>query len=231
MGSVWRRLGTEVTVVEFLNTITPSIDKEISANFMKICKKQGMKFKLSTKVTGTEVTPTGVKLTVEPSAGGEPSIIEADVVLVSTGRRPFTKNLGLEELGIEVDKAGRIVVAGYVSDDGIAFRGVLIRMLADGAPDAAFGTNGVAQLSAPGQGAHFEALALQADGKIVVAGAFTRTMYNDAVHVVAATLSRQDVLVSWNFKHLVNRRRRAMVCGVNATAGLPPIDILSPPEL
>ena len=110
MGSVWRRLGTEVTVVEFLNTITPSIDKEISANFMKICKKQGMKFKLSTKVTGTEVTSTGVKLTVEPSGGGESSIIEADVVLVSTGRRPFTKNLGLEELGIEIDKAGRIIV-------------------------------------------------------------------------------------------------------------------------
>ena len=67
--------------------------------------------------------------------------------------------------------------------------------------------------------------------KYLLAGAFTRTMYNDAVHVAAATLSRQDVLVSWNFKHLVNRRRRAMVCGVNATAGLPPIDIVSPPEL
>ena len=67
--------------------------------------------------------------------------------------------------------------------------------------------------------------------KYLRVGAFTRTMYNDAVHVAAATLSRQDVLVSWNFKHLVNRRRRAMVGGVNATAGLPPIDILSPPEL
>jgi dihydrolipoamide dehydrogenase len=110
MGSVWRRLGTQVTVVEFLNTITPSLDKEISTNFMRICKKQGMKFKLSTKVTGTEVTESGVKLTVEPSAGGASSIIEADVVLVSTGRRPFTKNLGLEELGIEMDKVGRIIV-------------------------------------------------------------------------------------------------------------------------
>ena len=110
MGSVWRRLGTEVTVVEFLNTITPSLDKEISANFMKICKKQGMKFKLNTKVTATEVTSTGVKLTVEPSGGGEPSIIEADVVLVSTGRRPFTKNLGLEDMGIDMDKMGRIIV-------------------------------------------------------------------------------------------------------------------------
>ena len=67
--------------------------------------------------------------------------------------------------------------------------------------------------------------------KYILAGAFTRTMFNDAVHVASATLSRQDVLVSWNFKHLVNRRRRAMVCGVNATAGLPSIDILSPPEL
>jgi predicted nucleic acid-binding protein len=67
--------------------------------------------------------------------------------------------------------------------------------------------------------------------KYIAAGAFTETMYNDAVHVAAATLSRQDVLVSWNFRHLVNRRRRAVVCGVNAAEGLPAIDILSPPEL
>ena len=113
MGSVWRRLGTEVTVVEYLDTITPSIDKEISSNFMKICKKQGMKFKLSTKVVGTEVTADGVKLTIQPSAGGETSVIETDVVLVSTGRRPFTKNLGLEEMGIEMDKQGRIIVDSH----------------------------------------------------------------------------------------------------------------------
>lgn len=110
MGSVWRRLGTEVTVVEFLDTITPAIDKEISSNFMKICKKQGMKFQLNTKVMGSEVTSDGVKLSVQPSKGGDITILEADVVLVSTGRRPFTKNLGLEELGIEMDKVGRIVV-------------------------------------------------------------------------------------------------------------------------
>jgi hypothetical protein len=67
--------------------------------------------------------------------------------------------------------------------------------------------------------------------KYITAGAFTETMFNDAVHVAAATLTRQDVLVSWNFRHLVNRRRRAVVCGVNATEGLPAIDILSPPEL
>ena len=110
MGSVWSRLGSEVTVVEFLDTITPSIDKEVSQMFMKILKKQKMKFMLNTKVTGTEVTADGVKLTVQPSAGGDSSVLDADVVLVSTGRRPFTKNLGLEELGIETDKVGRIKV-------------------------------------------------------------------------------------------------------------------------
>ncbi|MDE3068374.1 MAG: hypothetical protein KGJ60_12595 [Verrucomicrobiota bacterium] len=67
--------------------------------------------------------------------------------------------------------------------------------------------------------------------KYILAAAFTRTMFNDAVHVASATLSRQDVLVSWNFKHLVNRRRRALVGGVNVASGLPAIDILSPPEL
>jgi len=110
MGSVWNRLGTEVTVIEFLDTITPSIDKEISTAFTKILKKQGIKFKLSTKVTGTQVTGDGVKLTLEPSAGGAAETFESDVVLVSTGRRPYTKNIGLEELGIETDKIGRIVV-------------------------------------------------------------------------------------------------------------------------
>lgn len=110
MGSVWRRLGTQVTVVEFLDTITPSIDKEVTQNFAKILKKQGIKFMLNTKVTGTELTTDSVKLTIEPSKGGQSSTIEADVVLVSTGRRPFTKNIGLEALGIETDKVGRIKV-------------------------------------------------------------------------------------------------------------------------
>lgn len=109
MGSVWSRLGTDVTVVEFLDTITPSIDKEISSNFQKILKKQGIKFMLSTKVTATEVKDK-VTLTIQPAAGGATSTLEADVVLVSTGRRPLTKNIGLEELGIKTDKVGRIVV-------------------------------------------------------------------------------------------------------------------------
>ena len=110
MGSVYRRLGSEVTVVEFLDTITPGIDKEVSAAFLKVLKKQGMKFQLSTKVTASQVTDAGVTLTLEPSAGGAATTFDADVVLVSTGRRPFTKNIGLEALGIETDKVGRIKV-------------------------------------------------------------------------------------------------------------------------
>eukprot|EP00128_Syssomonas_multiformis_P002197 Colp12_sorted_trinity150504_noHs@13066 len=110
MGSVWRRLGSEVTVVEFLDTITPGMDKEITQAFLKILKKQGIKFLLNTKVTGSKVEGAGVKLTLEPSAGGEATHFDADVVLVSTGRRPFTKNIGLEALGIETDKIGRIKV-------------------------------------------------------------------------------------------------------------------------
>lgn len=113
MGSVWRRLGAEVTVVEFLDTITPGMDKEITQAFLKILKKQGIKFLLSTKVTGSKVTDNGVKLTLEPSAGGAVTEFDADVVLVSTGRRPFTKNIGLEALGIETDKVGRIKVDAH----------------------------------------------------------------------------------------------------------------------
>ena len=110
MGSVWRRLGTEVTVIEFLDSICGAIDKETGANFLKILKKQGMKFKLSTKVTASKVEGDNVKLTLEPAGGGAAEQFDADVVLVSTGRRPFTKNLGLEALGIETDKVGRIKV-------------------------------------------------------------------------------------------------------------------------
>lgn len=113
MGSVWRRLGTEVTVVEFLDTITPSMDKETTSNFLKILKKQGMKFNLGTKVVGTEVTSSGVTLKLQPSKGGDITDFETDVVLVSTGRRPFTNNIGLEKLGIEKDKIGRIKVDGH----------------------------------------------------------------------------------------------------------------------
>jgi len=113
MGSVWRRLGAKVTVVEYLDTITPGMDKEITAAFFKILKKQGMEFQLSTKVIASKVIETGVELSVEPSAGGAASTINADVVLVSTGRRPFTKGIGLEALGIEMDRIGRVKVDSH----------------------------------------------------------------------------------------------------------------------
>lgn len=110
MGSVWRRLGSEVTVVEFQDGITPGLDKEIAASFLKILKKQGMKFKLSTKVMSSTLVEGGVQLQLEPAAGGQTELLQADVVLVSTGRRPFTRNIGLEALGIETDRVGRIQV-------------------------------------------------------------------------------------------------------------------------
>ena len=111
MGSVWARLGSKVTVVEFLDSITPTLDKEIAKNFQKILKKQGFDFKLSTKVTNTVVRADGkIDVSLEPAAGGETTNMEADVVLVSTGRRPYTKNIGLEELGIGTDRIGRIEV-------------------------------------------------------------------------------------------------------------------------
>uniref|UniRef100_A0A803KU80 Dihydrolipoyl dehydrogenase n=1 Tax=Chenopodium quinoa TaxID=63459 RepID=A0A803KU80_CHEQI len=110
MGSVWGRLGSEVTVVEFASDIVPSMDGEVRKQFQRSLEKQGMKFKLKTKVVSVDTSGDGVKLTVEPSAGGEQTILEADVVLVSAGRVPFTSGLGLENLGVEMDKAGRILV-------------------------------------------------------------------------------------------------------------------------
>eukprot|EP00941_MAST-03F_sp_MAST-3F-sp1_P002779 g2779.t1 len=111
MGSVWRRLGSKVSVVEFMDGICPTMDKEITKAFTKILKKQGMEFHFSTKVVASEVTADGkVNLTTEPAAGGDASTMEADCVLVATGRRPFTTGLGLEELGVEMDGMGRIVV-------------------------------------------------------------------------------------------------------------------------
>ena len=110
MGSVWRRLGAEVTVVEFLDRITPSLDGELTAAFNKVLVKQGMKFKLGTKVTASAPDGAGVKLTLEPSKGGAKEELAVDVVLVATGRRPYTAGLGLPELGVKMDKVGRVVV-------------------------------------------------------------------------------------------------------------------------
>jgi len=110
MGSVYQRLGATVTVVEFLDTIVPTMDGEIRRLFQRSLSKQGMAFKLGTKVNGAKVAGDKVVLDVEPSKGGAAEKLEADVVLVSAGRRPYTKGLGLEALGIALDKRGRIPV-------------------------------------------------------------------------------------------------------------------------
>jgi dihydrolipoamide dehydrogenase len=108
MGSVWRRLGAEVTVVEFLDRITPTMDGEVATQFQRILKKQGIVFELGTKVTSVVHKGAGVELTVEPANGGDSKTIEADVVLVSIGRKPYTDGLGLETIGVETDKRGFI---------------------------------------------------------------------------------------------------------------------------
>lgn len=113
LGSVWKRLGSEVTVIEFLDRITPGIDLEVSKQFQRILTKQGMTFQLSTKVTGVEKTKTGLAVTVEPAAGGAKSVIEADVMLVAIGRRPYTDNLGLDKVGVALDKRGRIITDNH----------------------------------------------------------------------------------------------------------------------
>ncbi len=108
MGSVWSRLGTEVQVVEYLDHITPGLDKEISSEFMKILKKQNIKFDLNTKVEKISKSSEGV--IVEISNKGNKSKLEADVVLISVGRKPYTDNLNLDQIGVILDKKGRVKV-------------------------------------------------------------------------------------------------------------------------
>jgi dihydrolipoamide dehydrogenase len=105
LGSVWRRLGADVTVVEFLDRIVPTMDREISKSFERILARQGMKFRLGTKVTGARKGNDGVTLTIEPAAGGAAEELKADVVLLSIGRRPYTNGIGA---GVELDERGRI---------------------------------------------------------------------------------------------------------------------------
>lgn len=120
LGSVWRRLGAEVTVIEFLDRITPGIDGEIAKLLQRTLTKQGMKFELGQKVTSAVANKKGVTLSYEPAAGGEAKTLEADVVLVAIGRRPFTANLGLENVGIETDKRGFIANNHWkTSADGV----------------------------------------------------------------------------------------------------------------
>ena len=110
LGSVWSRLGADVTAIEFLDTILPGMDGEVCKNMQRILKKQGMKFKLSSKVTAAERNDRGIVLTYEPVKGGEAQTIEAEVVLVSIGRRPYTEGLGLAEMGVKTDDWGFVQV-------------------------------------------------------------------------------------------------------------------------
>jgi len=113
LGSVWRRLGSDVTVVEFLDRICPGIDDEVTKFFQRALAKQGLKFKLGSKVTKAETTDAGVTLTVEPSKGGAAETLEADVVLVAIGRRPYVAGLGLDKVGVKLTDHGRIAVDAH----------------------------------------------------------------------------------------------------------------------
>jgi dihydrolipoamide dehydrogenase len=108
LGSVWRRLGAEVTVIEFLDRIVPGMDAEVARAFQRVLAKQGLKFRLGTKVTGARKGNEGVTLAIEPAKGGQAEEITVDVVLVSIGRRPYTDGLGLQEVGVALDERGRV---------------------------------------------------------------------------------------------------------------------------
>ena len=108
LGSVWGRLGSKVTVIEYLDRITPGMDNELSKAFERVLVKQGFKFKLKSKVTAAVADETGVNVTIEPAAGGEAETIRADVVLLAIGRRPHVEGLGLAEVGVALDERGRV---------------------------------------------------------------------------------------------------------------------------
>src|ERR1700733_8493481 len=114
LGSVWRGLGAEVTIVEFLDPVLPDIDGEVGKQFHRMLQKQGLTFKLSSKVTGVDTSGKTLKVKVEPSAGGAAETLEADVVLVAVGRVPFTDGLGLEAAGVKKDNRGRGIVDAHL---------------------------------------------------------------------------------------------------------------------
>lgn len=113
LGSVWRRLGAQVTVVEFLDRILPGMDGEVAKSFQRLQEKQGITFKLGAKVTGVDTSGKKLKVSVEPAAGGTAEVVEADVVLVAIGRVPYTEGLGLKEAGVELDARGRVQTDGH----------------------------------------------------------------------------------------------------------------------
>ena len=109
LGSVWQRLGARVTVIEYLDRILPGLDGEVAKTFQKLLERQGFAFKLGRKVTGVD----GGKVRFEPAAGGEAETVDADVVLVAVGRKPFTDGLGLAEVGVKLDGRGRVEIDGH----------------------------------------------------------------------------------------------------------------------
>ncbi len=114
LGSVWKRLGAEVTVLEYLDRITPGIDTEIAKQFQKTLDKQGFKFQLGQKVTGVKTGKAGAEVSFEPAAGGDSQTIKADIVLVAVGRKAYTDKLGLENVGLTVNKRGQVEVNAHL---------------------------------------------------------------------------------------------------------------------
>jgi dihydrolipoamide dehydrogenase len=139
LGSVWRRLGSEVTVVEFLDRVLPGMDSEVCKQTQRLFEKQGMIFKLGAKVTAVDASGKKLKAKIEPAKGGDAQTLEADVVLVSIGRVPYTDGLGLKESGVALDERGRVTVDDHFQTNvkGIYAIGDVIRgaMLAHKAED------------------------------------------------------------------------------------------------
>jgi dihydrolipoamide dehydrogenase len=113
LGSVWRRLGSQVLVVEFLDRILPGMDLDVAKNFQRILQKQGIAFKLSSKVTAIDSSGPTLKASVEPAAGGTGETVEADVALIAIGRVPYTEGLGLDGVGVKLDNRGRVAVDAH----------------------------------------------------------------------------------------------------------------------
>ncbi|MDH4983336.1 dihydrolipoyl dehydrogenase [Hyphomicrobium sp. D-2] len=139
LGSVWRRLGSEVTVVEYLDRILPGNDLEVAKQLQRLLEKQGMAFKLGHKVTGVKKNGAAQAVSIEPAAGGDVDTLAADVVLVAIGRVPYTRGLGLSEAGVQLDKRGRVEVDAHYQSNvpGIYAIGDVIKgpMLAHKAED------------------------------------------------------------------------------------------------
>jgi dihydrolipoamide dehydrogenase len=113
LGSVWRRLGSKVTVVEFLDGVLPGMDGEVRRQAQRLLEKQGMAFRLSSKVTAVDASGKTLKVSVEPAKGGAAETIEADIVLVAIGRVPYTEGLGLKEIGVKLDERGRVATDAH----------------------------------------------------------------------------------------------------------------------